>query len=123
ATIFLEPLKLCSDQDVSTPSSNVDGALLWTSRTALHAKVVYRLRRNGPMRTRCAEKLILSINKDASALFLPTNNRRIDEASTDIDKPGSRYENCRCRPVDLSRPGHRLMTRSERKPRRPECLY
>src|SRR5436305_7155090 len=57
-------------------------APLWTRRTALHAKVVYRLRRNGPMRTRCAEKLILSISKYASALFLLTNNRRIVEAST-----------------------------------------
>src|SRR5204863_9339534 len=62
---------------VSTPSSNVDGALLWPRRTALHAKVVYKLRWNGPMRTRCAEKLILSINKDASALFLLANKRRI----------------------------------------------
>src|SRR5437764_11589464 len=44
---------------------------------ALHAKVVYKLRWNGPMRTRCAEKLILSINKDASALFLLANKRRI----------------------------------------------
>jgi hypothetical protein len=34
------------------------------------------------MRTRCPEKLILSINKDASALFLLTNKRRIVEAST-----------------------------------------
>ena len=30
------------------------------------------------MRTRCPEKLILSINKDAFALFLLTNKRRID---------------------------------------------
>jgi hypothetical protein len=34
------------------------------------------------MRTRCAEKLILSISKDASALFLLTNKRRIVQAST-----------------------------------------
>jgi len=40
----------------------------------------YRLRRNGPTRTRYAEKLILSINKHASALFLLTNKRRIVEA-------------------------------------------
>jgi len=111
-------LKLCPDRGVSTPSSNAEGAVV-DRRTALHAKVVYRLRRNGPMRTRCAEKLILSISKDASALFLLTNKRRIVEASTGIDKP---WTSVRVSPMPPSRPEPPwppVHDRSERKPRRP----
>jgi hypothetical protein len=61
---------------------------LWTRRTVLHAKLVYKIT-NGTVRCGPAalKKLILSINKDASALFLLTNKRRIVEASTGINKP------------------------------------
>ena len=71
------------------------------------------------MRTRCAEKLILSISKDASALFLLTNKRRIVEASTGIDKP---WTSVRVSPMPPSRPElpwPPVDDRSERKHRRP----